>query len=63
MFIEIINVQNKKNKNLIGKIYKVKGTTKSNEGLECYTLEGSRKIIYKKDCRVLDNILFLNKGA
>jgi hypothetical protein len=63
MFIEIINVQKKKNKELIGKVYKVRGTTKSEEGLDCYTLVGSKKIIYKEDCKVLDNVLLLRKGA
>ena len=63
MFIEIINVQNKKNKELIGKVYKVTGTTKSKDKLDCYTLEGSKKIIYKGNCKVLDNVLFLRKGA
>jgi hypothetical protein len=63
MFIEIINVQKEKNKELVGKVYKVKGTTKSEEGLDCYTLVGSTKIIYKEDCKVLDNVLLLRKGA
>jgi hypothetical protein len=63
MFIEIINVQNKKNKELIGKVYKVTGTTKSKDGFDCYTLEGSKKIIYKENCKVLDNVLLLKKGA
>jgi hypothetical protein len=63
MFIQIINVQKQKNKELIGKVYKVTGTTKSKDGLNCYTLEGSRKIIYKKDCKVLDNVLLLKIGA
>lgn len=61
MFIEVINVKKKINKYLIGNIYKVKGTTKSKEGLDCYTLENSKKIIYKNDCRVLGNVLPLNK--
>lgn len=64
MFIQIINVRQDKNKNLIGNIYKVKGTKiAEDDGSECFTLHGTRKIFRKLDCKILDNVIPLRKGA
>jgi hypothetical protein len=64
MFVQVINVRKEKNKNLIGNIYKVKGTKISeDDGSVCFTMHGTRKIFRILDCRVLPNVIPLKKGA
>jgi 3-deoxy-D-arabino-heptulosonate 7-phosphate (DAHP) synthase len=57
MYIQIINVKKNENKYLVGNIFKVKGEKASEDGFDCFTLENSRKIIDKNDCKVLSNVL------
>jgi len=62
MFIKIINVKKKENKNLIGNVYKIRSEKKDTDNKDCYVLFNTIKIFEKKHCIVLDNVLEFNRG-